>query len=255
MQDTIDDTRLHRYFDGDLSADEAERVRRALDADPALRAKLEGLREVRAVVRESAAGAGSIDTDDLWARIEAGLSAEAPGAEELPAASLTTPPETVAAAPVRADAARGEAGARPQLRAIPGGGGPGGGGPGGQQGGAGRAPTSSALRPAAEPRGRRIVGIVVGALALAAAILLIVLRPGEPGPADAPIAEGPGATEGRDPGGLDLDTVGEEVASTEVLEVDFGDNSGAIFSVEGDDGGRYAVVWLADVQPKPAATE
>ena len=241
MQDTIDDTRLHRYFDGDLSADEAERVRRALDADPALRAKLDGLREVRAVVRGSVADAGSIDADDLWARIEAGLSAEG-GAEERPAAALTTPPETVSAAPARAEATRTEVGARPQLRAIPGGASP------APQGGGGRAPS-------AEPRGRRIVGIVVGGLALAAAILLIVLRPGEPGPADAPIAEAPGAPEESDPGGLDLDTVGEEVASTEVLEVDFGDNSGAIFSVEGDDGGRYAVVWLADIQPKPAATE
>lgn len=245
MQDTIDDTRLHRYFDGDLSADEAERVRRALDADPALRAKLDGLREVRAVVRGSVADAGPIDADDLWARIEAGLSGEGGSAEERPAAALTTPPETVSTAPARGEAARAEAagaqvGPRPQLRAIPGGASP--------QGGGGRAPS-------AEPRGRRIVGIVVGGLALAAAILLIVLRPGEPGPADAPIAEAPGTHEESDPTGLDLDTVGEEVASTEVLEVDFGDNSGAIFSVEGDDGGRYAVVWLADVQPKPAATE
>lgn len=247
MQDTIDDTRLHRYFDGDLSADEAERVRRALDADPALRAKLDGLREVRAVVRGSVADAGSIDADDLWSRIEAGLSAEGTHAEERPAAALTTPPETVSTAPARAEAARGEvargeAGARPQLRAIPGGASP------APQGGGGRAPS-------VEPRGRRIVGIVVGGLALAAAILLIVLHPGEPGPTDAPIAEAPGAPEESDPTGLGLDTVGEEVASTEVLEVDFGDNSGAIFSVEGDDGGRYAVVWLADIQPKPAATE
>jgi hypothetical protein len=48
-------------------------------------------------------------------------------------------------------------------------------------------------------------------------------------------------------------TAAEEVARTEVLEVDFGDNSGAIFSVEGEDGERYAVVWLADVQPKQTA--
>lgn len=239
-EESTHDTRLHRYFDGDLSAEEAAEVRRALDADPALRAKLDGLREVRAVVRESVAAdlrAEPVPSEDLWARIEGSLDAPA-GA--VGAGALDAP---TAARAEGLDAPAKREGDRPGLRVVDGG-----------------APRAPAAAPSAELRRRRIAGIVVGALALAAAVLLIVLRPGEPDPGQGPVAEGseerplqPGEVEPAP--GEQATTAAEEVARTEVLEVDFGDNSGAIFSVEGDDGERYAVVWLADVQPKPTAVE
>ncbi len=36
---------------------------------------------------------------------------------------------------------------------------------------------------------------------------------------------------------------------TEVEQVDFGYSTGAVFSVEGSEGERYAVVWISDEKP------
>jgi hypothetical protein len=70
-------------------------------------------------------------------------------------------------------------------------------------------------------------------LAIAAAVLLAVMRPfhlgGHEGKGE-PIAEAP------PPG-------------SEVEEVDFGYSTGAVFSVEGREGERYAVVWISDEKP------
>ncbi|AKF05319.1 anti-sigma factor family protein [Sandaracinus amylolyticus] len=205
------DDRLHRYFDGELSPEEASEVRRLVETEPALRAKLDGLREVRAVVRASVADElDDVPSDDLWARIESRIA------------------EKPAAAP------------QPALRAVEGG------------RSEERARTPKAHDPA---RQRRIAGVVIAGLALAAAVLLLVLRPGEPPPGTdgRPIAQG--EQPGREDDAIDLGAsepdAEELVFQTEVLEVDFGSNSGAVFAVEGDDGERYAVVWLADVQPKP----
>ncbi|MDQ3033281.1 MAG: hypothetical protein M3Y87_12755 [Myxococcota bacterium] len=214
------DRTLHRYFDGDLSPEEVSEVRARLDADPALRAKLEGLREVRALVRETVAPAlDELPSEDLWARIEAQVE---------PAAAKAAAPALVAAgAPAAAkQVAAPEKADGPRLRGIEGG------------------RTAAAPEPA---RGRRIATIAIAGLALAAAILLLVIQPGETGTVGDPDAiavveppTGPGIAEAAE----------EDVFRTEVLEVDFGDNSGAIFAVEGEGGERYAVVWLADVQPK-----
>ncbi|UJR82055.1 anti-sigma factor family protein [Sandaracinus amylolyticus] len=208
------DDRLHRYFDGELSPEEASEVRRLVETEPALRAKLDGLREVRGVVRASVADElDDVPSDDLWARIESRIA-------EKPAP---------AAAPQQ-----------PALRAIEG----------------GRSEETARKPKGHDPaRQRRIVGVVIAGIALAAAVLLLVLRPGEPPPGTEgqPIAEG--GEPSRDDDAIDLGggepDAEELVFQTEVLEVDFGSNSGAVFAVEGDDGERYAVVWLADVQPKP----
>lgn len=103
-----------------------------------------------------------------------------------------------------------EAEGAPRLRALPGG-------------------ATAPRRPA---RGR---WVGVGALAAAAAAVLAWLgsRPGptpvaDAGPASAPAAE----------------------ARTEVLAVDFGQNTGTVFEVEGDEGERLAVVvWIEDPAP------
>lgn len=228
------DARLHAYFDGELSPAEAIEVRERVEADPRLRAKLEGLGEVRALVRASVAPAlDELPSDDLWARIEAGIAPESGRGE---------------ARPVE----KGAAEARPGLRVIAGGG----------ASESERAHGPSRRSADDSNRRRRVVGVVIAGLALAAAVLLLVLRPGEPAPGTSPdlIATGgddlaPGGfvhPDAVDPAAAP-ETAEELVFRTEVLEVDFGTNSGAVFSVEGDDGEHYAVVWLADVQPKRTA--
>jgi len=119
--------------------------------------------------------------------------------------------------------------AKPALRAI--------------EGGATRA------APAVEDpraRRRRLIGIAVGTLAIAAAALLMFLGP--PGTEPESIAEVtppesaiPDEAAPQDEGTLPATDY------TEVLAVDFGTNVGTIFAVEGEGGQRYAVVWLDDV--------
>lgn len=86
--------------------------------------------------------------------------------------------------------------------------------------------------PDAVRRARQRRGMWLGAAgtitAAAAAVMLFVARPG-------------------------LFTGGTEVGGpppgSEVEEVDFGYSTGAIFSVEGNEGARYAVVWISDEKP------
>jgi anti-sigma factor RsiW len=233
-EETISDTRLHRYFDGDLSPAEEAEVRRAVEADPVLRAKLDGLREVRDLLRESVSEAVlsaegvEVPSDAMWAKVEAGLAAGS--AVEVKAAPAA---ET-----------REEKEDRPALRAI-----------------AGGAATATPARPAggapgpaaakAAPRRRRPTGFAIASIVLAAAATLLFLWPGDPGPQPSdrvahrddddvdPVVEPPPTAE-------------ELVFRTEVLEVDFGDNTGAIFAVEDENGDRYAVVWLADEKKNTA---
>ena len=207
--------RLHRLYDDDLSAQEREALERELAASPELGLKLEGLREVGAVVRAARTDEAPIDGEALWRAIEA----------ELVAGGTST-----SASEVESEGARRP---RPVLRAIEGG-----------------APPSRA--PVEEPRTRRRrqIGIFVGALAIAAAALLMFYgQPPDPTQvADRTPVEttAPSAPTADDP------TADDAVAAlapdyTEVLAVDFGTNVGTIFAVEGEGGQRYAVVWLDDV--------
>lgn len=89
--------------------------------------------------------------------------------------------------------------------------------------------------PPAPPR-RVWTGIVGGALAAAAAVALLLLIPSEPGHQ---VATGP--DDGEEPVEI------EPPPGSEIVEVDFGYNTGAIFAVEDpDEGARYAVVWISD---------
>jgi anti-sigma factor RsiW len=82
------------------------------------------------------------------------------------------------------------------------------------------------LRVVPGSRERRVWGAVATGLAAAAAILLAVIaRPGEQMPTHVEMARG-----------------------TEVLEVDFGANTGTIFNVEGGAGESLAVIWIDDEQ-------
>jgi hypothetical protein len=183
---------LHRLHDDDLSPEEKAELEKELAANPELGKKLEGLREVAAVVRAARTDDAPIDSDILWSAIEGKIAA---------------PVET-----------------KPALRAIEGG-----------------APKTAVEDP--RTRRRRIIGIAVGAFAIAAAALLMIYGP--PSTPPDTIAE-TGVPEITTP-----ETAPEETVAatdyTEVLAVDFGTNVGTIFAVEGESGQRYAVVWLADV--------
>ncbi len=90
---------VHRYFDGDLDADERRDAEALLERSPAARAMLAGLDRQRALLRATAddwaAQLSARGSEDLFARIQA----------ELPAPARSSAPTA----------------ARPALRAIPGG--------------------------------------------------------------------------------------------------------------------------------------
>lgn len=82
-------------------------------------------------------------------------------------------------------------------------------------------------------RRRRTAGVV--AIALAAAALLAFFWPRQTGPEVAQIDE-------RTP----IYVVDEHPPGTEVVDVDFGANTGTVFAVEGDSGEPVAVVWISE---------
>lgn len=168
-----EDDKLQLFFDGELTPAEEAEVRRSLESSPEGAAQLrewERLREAMKTV--SADWAGALDSDALFARIEADIAA--------PVVPIEPPKQE-----------------QPALRVVPGG------------------------------RERRVWGGVATGFAAAAAILLAVLaRP------EAPL----------DP----TELVAEMARGSEVLEADFGSNTGTIFEVEGGAGESLAVVWIDD---------
>ncbi len=190
------DDRLQQYFDGELAGAETDALERELEADAELRAKLEGLAHLRTLLVAAAEEQGDqLDSEAMWAGIESRLGAEAE--EDDPMFPAEVDPEP----------------ARPALGVIPGG-----------------KPAEHERR---EPKRRNnVVWIgVATTLAIAAAVLLVVVKPFDLGAGGSdPLAEAP------PPG-------------TEVEQVDFGYNTGAVFSVEGQEGEQYAVVWISDEKP------
>lgn len=164
-----EDQRLQMFFDGELTPDEEAAVRRDLERSAEGKAQLREWEQIRGAMKTMSSGwAGEIDSDALFARIEAEVA--------LPAAR-----EPIESAP-------------PVLRAVPG------------------------------VRERRVWGAVATGLAAAAAIFLAVIA---------------WPTEQVPPGD-------EMARGTEVLEVDFGANTGTIFNVEGGAGESLAVIWIDD---------
>lgn len=227
MSNEEQDRLLHRYHDGDLSPEERAAVEAQLASSEALRSKLDGLREVAVVVRaaaEDGADPGAIDADALWAKIDAQITADRLEATQAETTKAETTKAEVVAAP---EAAKAES-ARPALRVVPGG------------------VSTEAAKPAEDPqsRRRRQIGIFVGALAIAAAVLLAFFGPGDDETEGDVVADGTPTPTAPDRERPEWDG---EPDHTEVLAVDFGTNVGTIFSVEGEEGQRYAVVWLDDV--------
>ncbi|MGB3051827.1 MAG: hypothetical protein WBB42_12560 [Polyangiales bacterium] len=165
-----EDEKLQMFFDGELAPEEEAAVRRSLEASPESSAQLREWEQLRVAMKSvSADWAGEIDSDALFARIEAELSA--------PVIPIDRPVQP------------------PALRAVP----------GGQE--------------------RRVWGAAAIGFAAAAAIFLVVIA----SPEGAPQGGAPAVTRG-----------------SEVLEVDFGANTGTIFEVEGGAGESLAVVWIDD---------
>ena len=78
---------LHRHVDGELDAEGLAALTRAAAVDPIVKRRLEGLLEVRAVVRDAvAAQTPAIDSLALWAAVEAAISVQAGVAEPAPRA-------------------------------------------------------------------------------------------------------------------------------------------------------------------------
>jgi len=71
---TLNDTLLHRYYDGDLDPEEAAAVEAALDADEGSREKLGALEQLGDLLRAHGNTASAdLDSDGLFASIEANL--------------------------------------------------------------------------------------------------------------------------------------------------------------------------------------
>lgn len=168
-----EDEKLQMFFDGELGPEEEAAVRRELAESAEGAAQLREWEQIREAMRGvSSEWSGALDSDALFARIEAEIQA--------PALPEPIEPEVEAAPPT--------------LRVVPGG------------------------------RERRIWGAVATGFAAAAAIFLAVMAwPAEQTTPGLPTARG-----------------------TEVLEVDFGENAGTIFNVEGGAGESLAVVWIDD---------
>ena len=164
-----EDDRLQMFFDGELAPEEEAAVRRDLQSSAEGKAQLREWEQIRDAMKTvSSEWSGAIDSDALFALIEAEISAPA-----VPEPKLVAPPV---------------------LRVVPGG------------------------------RERRVWGAVATGFAAAAAIFLAVVTwTGEEAPPGDEMARG-----------------------TEVLEVDFGANTGTIFNIEGGAGESLAVIWIDD---------
>ncbi|MBX7194204.1 MAG: hypothetical protein K1X94_19270 [Sandaracinaceae bacterium] len=261
------DREIHRLFDGDLTADERAALLASAARDPRIssgtRLKLEALGDLRALVRAATSDESEpVDADAAWAQIAARIE----GAESAEVETRASAPKITMAA------------SRPALRVI--------------QGGlsesaskdASETRASEVERPAeraesAPPdllqrieratadrddetkrrerqvRQRRSIIMVVSGLAAAAAAAIAYFGPGEDRPTPDPVVavEDHGGTEDLAP--IFDPVADEQLRRTEVISVDFGSNVGTVFSVEGTEGSRYAVVWLADEADKAAGSD
>jgi hypothetical protein len=207
---------VHRYVDGDLDPAERSALLARAATDPSLAKQIEGLIEIGALTERAALDAPGepFDADAMFAKIEASIAME--------------------------ESSEGiETRARPELRVLPGG--------KSESKGDGKPEIrATPAKPSMPPdvRRRRTIGIVIGALAVAAAAVIAFTQGGSDAP-EVAVEDAPVAPETiDDPLVESPELAAVEPARTEVLEVDFGTNVGSIFSVEGDDGERYVVIWV-----------
>jgi len=103
------------------------------------------------------------------------------------------------------------------------------------------------------------IALPVVAVAIAAAVLFSIIGPGE-NQDDGNVADGDDRVEETTPEVVIDDDHSEPLVhvepphGTEVVEVDFGDNTGTVFAVEGEAGEPIAVVWISD-EPAEEVTQ
>lgn len=97
-----------------------------------------------------------------------------------------------------------------------------------------------------QQRNRRVATAGFAALAIAAAATLVYVT-SEPGGDAETATPTPDTPPDRDP--QHLVVIEEPPGGSEVLEVDFGENTGTVFAVEGIEGEPIAVVWITDEKP------
>lgn len=254
---------VHRLVDGEL--DETGRRRLAKLAASSgdrdgVRERVETLVAVRSLVREASARPDDeIPSSDLFAAIEGAIARGEGGTD--PFAPMPSREGAERARPALRVLRGGlaEPGARrddtpihsPIVDATPSAGHP----------AARRDPSvrteresRSSLSPPADPvRRRALVGAVVGVLAVAAALVIVVFQPlsvfqtGE----TATTGETTSVAAHDPPVTAPVETemaaaAADALGHTEVISVDFGENTGTVFSVEGREGERFAVVWLSE---------
>jgi len=194
MAEVNRDDQLQQYFDGELSADEAEALRAELERDEALQAKLDGLAHLRSLIRE-AYEPGSLELplggDDAFAAITARLDEE-DDSDVAPAAEVTEEPTE-----------------RPALRVVD----------GGQK--------DAPAKPASSPRGMWL-GVGGLALAAAAALLIFFLRPTDgTTPTGGDDADGPIAA-AEPPPGSEIEQVDLGHSTGAIFQVE---DEGALYAV------------------------
>ncbi|MCA9580574.1 MAG: zf-HC2 domain-containing protein [Myxococcales bacterium] len=196
MAQRIDDEHLHRYFDGELSLEEADAVRRALEGDSEAQAKVAGLEHHQRLLKVAAEDLGaSLDSEALFAAIQERIAG---GSDQEVTHS-----------------------AHPNLQVLDGG----------------------SMRPPVE-RWKVAIPVAVAFAAAAAVFLSVALRKEPASDSVATNAQEPAPVEAMAPD--ETTTVVEPMPGSEVLEVDFGDNAGTVFAVEGSSGEPLAVVWIED---------
>jgi anti-sigma factor RsiW len=191
---------LQRGYDGDLSSQEAAELRRHLSTCPACQAEFDAIGRLGQLVRWAARDALAP---------EKGVQPEAAGLPDFDrmfAAIQVAIAQPEAAQPTAADAPIPITRARPQ-------------------------------RPHRTPRWLTRSAPALGAVALAAAALLMVVRTEPPVPNDANTV----ATNETD---VPITTVNG--LRSEVVEANFGNNGGQVFDIPMSDGTPIPVVWIDD---------
>lgn len=201
--------RLSRHHDGELSKKERKSVAKALGKDDDLCAKLEGLSHLSMLISAAHEDvAADLDSDALFDAITLRLATDEVDADPMfPEGAMIEEAEEAPAVSQQ----------RPALRVV--------------QGGKKRSPKPPARVRDKELDRRTAAMMLFGGLAAAAAVMLAVM--GAP-PTTSHSTPDPGALAQAPPPG------------SEIEEVDFGTNTGAIFSVEGHEGEQYAVIWISD---------
>lgn len=209
----IDEALLHRHADGDLSPAETAELDAQLADSPTARAQYDGILRLRRLMEASGAHmAAQVDSDRLFAAIEAGIEAEAA--------------EAKAAAPAAQEAAHG--GLRGLWESFVG----------------GHAWMPAAGMLAAIGAALLTIYSPVDHTQLPSGG---VEPPGDEAAAlsaDAPEAPAADTETGTETGATAQPP--EPSAGSEVVQVDFGQSAGTVFEIALDDGSSTPVIWIND---------